>query len=147
MSYNTVAEADASLGHLAAWAGLSVEDRQARLDGANLWLRASYRTVSGGYLPMLVPTPEALAALKDAELYATDYALEHELFRNPEAVIQGALTRRREKIDVLEEEYQYATPTVELAVGPVRLGQVDTMLHGVAVRFDAMPRRAAVFVV
>ena len=140
-----MAGADAALGHLIAWSSLSDEVKQARLDGAALWLRASYRAGSGGPLPR-VATGDMLDRLREAEYFAAVYALDHELFRETETTARGALIKERRKVDVLETEYQYAEPASGAFDGPVRLYEVDAILLGVAVLAGEVPASTRMFV-
>lgn len=194
MSYATVAEADAVLGHLASWTALTDAVKQQHLDVGMLWLNVTYEwpgsppacfaasdvpvTAFPYVLPMVLTATQQAAALapawprtgacdcngcsltgvplavKRAEIVAAGYSARMPLFTVPstEQAGQGALTKRRKKVDTLEIEEQWSTTggTVDTGKGPLGqlvIPEVDAWLHCIAPRAGTRASVPAIFCV
>ena len=133
MSYGTVAEADAALGHVPAWVALPDEAaRQRALDTAALWLDATYELPSLGL-------PGVETAVKAAELAAVEVGLVTPLFPVPSATPErGVLVKERRRVEgVVDKEFQWAEPAGASSAGPVIIARVEAILRTIA------PRRGA----
>lgn len=147
MSYATVAEADGALGHLTAWSSLDEPTRQARLDGARIWLDAGYVTLDGQPLGAAMDALDTVPlAVKRAEIEVARHALFVPLYATHGQAAQGALIREERKLDVIETKRTWAEPVAEPNARR-EIGEVDDLLVGIAVRVGASRPRPAVFLV
>lgn len=141
------------MSYLTAWAGLDSANKQARIDGAALWLDARYVwpgvLPDGSVLSADLHTPQwgrvasdgsvlkdkqgrdlvdVPLPIKTAELIAARYALTAPLYIDTQTT--GAITAFREKVEGIEEETEYAEAKRD-ENGLVRIGEVDALLASI----------------
>lgn len=137
MSYNTLVEADAGLDYLAAWSALDDAAKQRALDAAYLWLVSSYVMPDA-------PTAAETLAIQAAELAAVKHHLVAPLFGTAGTAEQGALTRKKTKVDVIETELVWSVPDDISSNGKATVPEAAAWLVGIAEkRLDSLSASTA----